>query len=124
MPYVSVGLAALNGWALFSIRRLRMLLSDFGRYCAIFAREPEKSIPDLAATAGVSEETALRQLEKMCRRRYFNGYIDHKRQCMVFAAPQADAVPDVVYCPGCGARNAVARTGDVCRYCGVPLEKQ
>jgi hypothetical protein len=123
MPYVSVGLAALNGLALLSIRRRHALLSDFRRYCAVFVREPGKSIPDLAATLGVPEETAMRQLEKMCKRRYFNGYIDYKRQCMVFTGSQDEATSDVVYCPGCGARNAIVRMGDVCRYCGVPLKK-
>ena len=124
MPYICVALAALNGWALLSIRRRHALLSDFRRYCAVFVREPEKSIPDLAATLGVSEETVMEQLKKMCKRRYFNGYIDHSRKCMVFAGQQEAAIPDVVYCPGCGARNVVAQMGDVCRYCGAPLKKR
>ena len=123
MPYVCVGLAALNGWALLSIRRRHALLSDFRRYCAVFVREPGKSIPDLAATLGVPEETVMRQLEKMCGRRYFNGYIDHSRSCMVFAGRQNEAAPDVVYCPGCWARNLVSQTGSACRYCGAPLKK-
>jgi hypothetical protein len=123
MPFVCFGLAALNGWALLSIRRRHALLSDFRRYCAVFVREPGKSIPDLAATLGVSEETVMRQLEKMCRRRYFNGYIDHSRSCMVFAGRQNETAPDVVYCSGCGARNLVSQTGDACRYCGAPLKK-
>ena len=123
MPYVCVGLAALHGWALLSIRRRHALLSDFRRYCAVFVREPGKSIPDLAATLGVSEETVMRQLEKMCRRRYFNGYIDHSRSCMVFARQQNETAPDVVYCSACGARNLVRQTGDACRYCGAPLKK-
>ena len=123
MPYVCAGFAALNGWALLSICRRHALISDFRRYCAVFVREPGKSIPDLAATLGVSEETVTRQLEKMCKRRYFNGYMDHGRICMVFAGQQEVAIPDVVYCPGCGARNVVKQTGDACRYCGAPLKK-
>ncbi len=123
MPFVCVGFAALNGWALFSIRRRHALLSDFRRYCAVFVQEPGKSIPDLAAALGVSEENVMHQLEKMCKRRYFNGYIDHSRKCMVFANRQDEAIPDVVYCYGCGARNVVAKTGEACRYCGAPLKK-
>ncbi len=123
MPFVCFGLAALNGWALLSIRRRHALLSDFRRYCAVFAREPDKSIPDLAAALGVSEDAAMTQLKKMCMRRYFNGYIDHSRKCMVFAGQQGEAIPDVVYCSGCGARNVIAQTGDACRYCGAPLKK-
>ncbi len=52
MPYACVGLAALNGWALVSIGRRRALLSVFRRYCAVFVKEPDKSIPDLAAAVG------------------------------------------------------------------------
>ena len=126
MPYVCVGLAALNGWALISIGRRRALLSDFRRYCAVFAREPDKSIPDLAAAVGVPAEKVMRQLEKMCRRGYFNGYIDHRTKQMVFSNyryPENTEKPDlnVIQCPGCGALNAIAKTGDGCRYCGAPL---
>ena len=129
MPYVCVGLAALNGWALVSIGRRRALLSDFRRYCAVFAREPDKSIPDLAAALGIPAEKVMLSLEKMCRRGYFNGYIDHRTKRMVFthySYPKDAEKPDlnVIQCPGCGALNVIEKTGDACRYCGTPLELQ
>ena len=129
MPYVCVGLAALNGWALVSIGRRRALLSDFRRYCAVFAREPDKSIPDLAAALGIPAEKVMLSLEKMCRRGYFNGYIDHRTKRMVFthySSPKDTEKPDlnVIQCSGCGALNAIEKTGDACRYCGTPLELQ
>ena len=119
MPFVCLGFAVLNVFLIRSCRKTKMLVKAFRLYSAYFSHEIEKSIPDAAKAFDIPVETALRQLQEMCRRGYFNGYIDHQRQCMVF--PEDKPGLTLAHCPGCGAATAIAKTGDTCRYCGAPL---
>ncbi len=127
MPWICFGLAFLHYLVIRSARKTKALIADFRLYCAVFAHSPEKSIPDLAETLNVPKEEAMKRLKEMCRRGYFNGYIDYSRQQMRFAsspAPKGAAENQpktVVYCPGCGARNAIVHSGDTCQYCESPL---
>ena len=120
MPYVAVGLTLLHVRMLLSAKRTGRLVRDFRAYCAVLAQEPDKSIPDLAATLNLPPREVEEQLKKMCGRSYFNGYIDFKRQRMVFPESEGEGIA-VVSCPGCGAANAVSSAAAVCRYCGAPL---
>ena len=128
MPLVCLGLAYLHYLLVKAARKTKELVADFRLYCAVFARTPDKSIPDLAAALNVSPDAAMSSLQEMCKRGYFNGYIDHVHKQMRFSCAPSSAANEqesqpvtVVYCPGCGARNAIARTGDTCRYCDAPL---
>lgn len=127
MPLVSLGLAALHYLLIRFCNRTSDLVLDFHLYCSFFAREQDKSIPALAAAMHEPEQHVMGQLKEMCRRGYFNGFIDYQQRRMIFSVPQEPADADaadvaaVAYCPGCGARNAVSRHGQPCRYCGAPL---
>ena len=125
LSFACLGLAALHWLIIRACRKTKDLELDFHLYCAIFANEPDKSIPEVAKAMKEPVSTVMSQLKEMCRRGYFNGYIDHRQQRMVFPAfrpePAKDQDLSVVQCPGCGAVTAVARTGDECRYCGAPL---
>ena len=120
MPFICLALAGLHIWLIVLIRRIHGLLQDFRLYCAVFAREPDKSIPDLAASLNLPEQAVMDRLQRMCRRGYFNGYIDYRLQRMIFDAPREQS--QVVYCPGCGARSVISRQGAACPYCGAPLQ--
>ena len=121
MPFVSLALGAAHLLLLRACRKTKKLIADFRLYCAVFAREPDKSVPDLAGTLGISLEEAMGRLQEMCRRGYFNGYIDHQKQRMQFYAAEDQQNLYVAYCPGCGAKTAIQQAGDACRYCGAPL---
>ena len=119
----------LSGWMrpvafaiplLLASRKTKRLIRDFRLYGPVLAHEPDKSVPQLAKTLNKPLEEVQGQLSEMCRRGYFNGYLDHQRQQLVFAA-QPQTPVHVRYCPGCGAKNAIKKTGDACRYCGAPL---
>ena len=101
-------------------RKTKRLIKDFRLFCPVLAHEPDKFVPQLAATLNKPLVEVKSQLIEMCRRGYFNGYLDHQRQQLVFAA-QSSSPLHVRYCPGCGAKNAIKKTGDACRYCGAPL---
>ncbi len=127
LPFILLGVAALHWLVVAACRKTKDLELDFHQYCAFFSRNPDKSIPELAKAIKEPENTVQRQLKEMCRRGYFNGYIDHRTQRMVFPhyrPPVDPEKPDlnVLQCPGCGAVNAIAKTGDICKYCGAPLE--
>ena len=128
LPFFCLGLAALHWLLIRACRRTKELELDFHLYCAIFAREPSKSIPEVAKAMKEPVSVVMKDLTEMCRRGYFNGYIDHRKQCMVFPhyVPEKTDKPEainlsVIQCPGCGAVNAIAKTGDACKYCGAPL---
>ena len=119
MPFICLGIAALNVRLIRYANRLSQLLKDFRLYCAVFAREPDKSIPDLAAALNLPAEDVLKRLQTMCKRGYFNGYIDFQQQRMLLDTAGGDS--KVISCPGCGARSAVSAPGGRCPYCGSPL---
>ena len=124
MPWICFGLAFPHYLIIRSARKTRALIADFRVYCAVFAQEPDKSIPEAAKALKEPVETVFRQLKEMCGRGYFNGYIDHRTQRMVFPGceqEQTGGGVTVVHCPGCGAPNAVSSGGGACRYCDAPL---
>ena len=127
LPFACLGIAAIHWMLIKFCRRTKDLELDFHLYCAIFAKEPNKSIAEVAKAMKEPVSVVMADLKEMCRRGYFNGYIDHRTKCMVFPhyRPPVNAEkPDVnvLQCPGCGAVNAIAQTGDACKYCGAPLE--
>lgn len=129
LPFFCLGLAALHWLAIRACRRTKDLELDFHLYCAIFAKEPNKSIKEVAKAMREPMSIVMKDLTEMCRRGYFNGYIDHRTECMVFPhyrPPENTENPEltVIHCPGCGAYTAIAKTGEACRYCGAPLEIQ
>ena len=120
MPFVCLFVAVLHILWLRHMGKTSALLRDFRLYCAVFAKEPEKSISDLSLALNRPIDEVMNRLQAMCRRGYFNGYIDHQRQCMQFSG-EAGAAAHAVYCPGCGAPGVAQASGGVCRYCGAPL---
>ena len=127
LPFFCLGLAALHWLAVKACRHTKELELNFHLYCAIFAREPNKSIQEVAKAVKEPVSSVMADLKEMCRRGYFNGYIDYRTECMVFPhyrPPENAEKPDlnVLQCPGCGAVNAIAKTGEACKYCGAPLE--
>lgn len=127
LPFACLGIAALHWLIIRACRRTKDLELSFHLYCAVFAHETDKSIPEVAKAVKEPVSVVMKDLTEMCRRGYFNGYIDHRTQRMVFPSFQSPPkTPDdpkltVTQCPGCGAVNAIAKTGDACRYCGAPL---
>ena len=97
-------------------------LQDFRRFTAFFAAQTEKSIPALAASLNRPEAEVISRVEDLCRKGYFNGFVDHRTRSLCFYADDpANSRLTVSCCPGCGAKTAVANQGGVCRYCGSPL---
>ena len=122
MPFLCLFLAFLHFLLIRSARITKQLIADFRVYCAIFAKEPDKSIPEMAKTVNAPLSAVQDQLKKMCRRGYFNGYIDYQSQRMVFPGGETDGGDvTILHCPGCGAPNAVSDKGGTCRYCDAPL---
>ena len=120
MPFVCVAMAALHFLLIRKCRKTKALVRDFRLYSSVLAKEPNRSIVEMAKTLNIPAETAAANVQEMCRRGYFNGYLDHQAQRMVFNHQQPQG--NVVYCPGCGARNSVSRNGGACRYCDSPLQ--
>jgi len=120
MPFICLGLAALHGLLIWSASGMKELIRDFRLYSAALARDADKSILGLSQRLGLPLETVLQRLQKMCRRGYFNGFLNLRDQCLCLHTDEPLS-QQVVYCPGCGAGNAVSRAGGVCRYCGSPL---
>ena len=124
MPFVCIALAAVHFLLLRSCRKTKALVHDFRLYCSALAQIPDHSVTEMASILGVPADTAAKKLQEMCRRGYFNGYMDHKKQRMIFNGAFSETQLNVVYCPGCGARNAVSSAGGNCRYCDAPLSRQ
>ncbi|MDO5325704.1 MAG: hypothetical protein Q4G00_03170 [Clostridia bacterium] len=120
MPFVCIGMAALNFLLIIKCRKTKALVRDFRLYCAVLAKQPEHSIDKMAQVLNIPVETAAANVQEMCRRGYFNGYLDHQARRIVFHHQQPQV--NVVYCPGCGARNSVSGNGGSCRYCDSPLQ--
>ena len=121
MPFVALGLAALHGRLALSCRETKRLATDFRVYCAALAREQDKSLPELAAALNLPLGEVTEKIGEMCRRGYFNGYVDHRDKRLVFSDDDEPEGLRVASCPGCGAKTAVQPSGGVCRYCGAPL---
>lgn len=121
LPFFLLGLAALHGLLLRSFRRTRELVLDFDIACSVLAHEPDHAVAPIAKALKVPPEKAMASLQEMCRRGYFNAYLDHAKQELVFYTPPTPKEPQVVFCPGCGARSAIAVPGEPCPYCGAPL---
>ena len=122
IPFVCLALAALHGLLIWSAGRRKGLIDDFRLYCAMLAKSEDKSVVRLTEKLNLPLQTVLDQLEKMCRRGYFNGYLDYQDQCIHFSSVDAPQ-EQVVVCPGCGARNNVHGPVGQCRYCGAPLTR-
>ena len=120
MPFVCVAMAALHFLLIRKCRKTKALVRDFRAYCAVLSGNSDHSLPRLAQTLNIPAETVAANVQEMCRRGYFNGYLDHQAQRIVFNNQQPQV--NVVYCPGCGARNSVSGNGGVCRYCDSPLQ--
>ncbi len=125
MPFLCLGMALLHYLLIRFSGKTKQLIADFRVYCVVFASEPDKSIPEMAKAVNETLSAVMEKLKEMCRRGYFNGYIDYRTQRMVFPSfgqEQTDGGSvTVIHCPGCGAPNAVASAGGVCRYCDAPL---
>lgn len=131
---------ALAVWGVFLVIRgakRRKLIRLFREYAAGFACDPLHSIDQLAASKGITVQTAKKNILEMIQRGYFwNAHIDLDRNYLVFGQqinsshPTASSPASVhssmeficVPCQGCGATNAV-RKGVVkeCDFCGKPL---
>ena len=121
MPFVCLALAALHGLLLNASGKTSALIGDYRLYSAVLARDPDRSVQELSNALDVSSQKVTDQLQRMCRRGYFNGYLDHQQQKMQLFQPQDPTNLRVVYCSGCGAKNALTRAGGTCRYCSAPL---
>ena len=116
MPFILIGLAAVHFLMIRASKRTRKLIGDFRYYAAFLARN--KSIAALSEKVGESQQEVEQKLILMCRRGYFKGQVDLANDRM-----KLDSEPCAARCPGCGAVTKIYRSGDVCRYCGNPLEK-
>ena len=110
-------LAILNFFLIRKSKRTRRLIRDFRYYSSILAQD--KSVDALVRAVYEPEDEVLSKLMKMCRRGYFQGDIDMTTNMLVFNKPLSGYV---ARCPGCGATTKIYKTGDICRYCGNPLE--
>ena len=95
-------------------------------------------IPDMAAILNQPEDKVRRNLEKLCKKKYFNdAYVDNKAKLFVRknqmnqkignpsftkTVKRTDAELVTVKCKGCGGINKIQRgaVGE-CEYCGSPI---
>ena len=115
MPFIFIGLAVAHFLLIRVSKRTRRLVSDFRYYAAVLAKN--KSIAELSKTVKEPQEEVEKKLILMCRRGYFNGHADLANDCL-----KLHSEPCAARCPGCGATTKIFKNGDVCRYCGNPLE--
>lgn len=115
--------AALHIWMILSARRKKRMEEDFRHFSAFFSTQTEKSIPALAQSLARPEDEIVSRVEALCKKGYFNGFVDHRTRRLCFYGDDDAANPQLTVsrCPGCGAKTAVADQGGVCRYCGSPL---
>lgn len=122
------------------------LIKNFKKYVAMLSNDPSGSISNLASALGTEEETVIKNLDKMIKKKYFaNAYIDRDQNRLCFPnreqAPSTDtdsyqgdlneppqsaptaAQMTTVVCKGCGGVNAVQK-GCVaeCEYCGSSIQ--
>ena len=117
MPFILIGLAAVHFLIIRVSKRTRELVSDFQYYAALLATN--KSISALSKKVKEPQEEVEKKLILMCKRGYFKGRVDLANDCL-----KLDSEPCVARCPGCGATTRIYKRGDVCRYCGNPLETE
>lgn len=121
------------------------LIKNFKKYVALLSNDPTGSISNLASALGTEEETVIKNLDKMIKKKYFaNAYIDRDQNCLCFPnreqAPLTDMAPHqgdrnepqsapaaaqmtTVVCKGCGGVNAVQKGCVVeCEYCGSSIQ--
>ena len=120
-PYIVIGIvllviAALMIVLLFSFRKTRNRVKGFRYYANALVHD--KSITNLSANVGEPKEEITKKLQQMCRRGYFDGYVDIKGDRLVLTEGGGAYAAK---CPGCGAKTTIYKTGDCCRYCGIPL---
>ena len=122
IPFICLGIAALNFLMVRSFRRTKALIADFRLYSSVWSGSGSKSVRDVATKLKKDPELIRERILEMCRRGYYSGQFDFNEQAVVFN----DAVtgPSIRQCPGCGATNTVQKTGDKCVYCGSPLKKE
>ena len=115
MPVILIGLAAVHFLIIRVSKRTRELVSDFQYYAALLAKD--KSISALSKKVKEPQKAVEKKLILMCKRGYFKGQVDLTNDCL-----KLHSEPCVARCPGCGATTKIFKNGDVCRYCGNPLE--
>ena len=115
MPFILVGLTAVHFLIIRVSKRTRELVSDFRYYATVLAKN--KSIALLSRKVKEPQEEVEKKLILMCKRGYFRGQVDMANDCL-----RLYSEPCVARCPGCGATTKIYRNGDICRYCGNPLE--
>ena len=110
----------------------------YREYKEIAEASQDGFIPDMAAILSQPEDKVRRNLEKLCKKKYFNdAYVDNKAKLFVRkdqmnqkignpsftkTVKQTDAELITVKCKGCGGINKIQRgaVGE-CEYCGSPI---
>lgn len=118
----------------------------YERYITVAASSPTGSLDDMAAAIGETFDDTSRNIQSLIDAGLLeNSYIDQMQRCLVSpivgstcqtrrmqsstnvntAQPAKAAKPKVktVKCPNCGGVNNVTEgAGNICEYCGSPLE--
>lgn len=115
-------LAILGLWKVYSAFRTDQLQKRFRLYSSFFSESSQKSVAGLSAALNLPRERVLSDLQEMCSRGYFDGFLDMQSECLIFhRAGNEQKNGNVVQCPGCGAVNHIQNEGQHCRYCDTPL---
>lgn len=122
---------------LLGIQTLR-LQKIYREYKEVAEGSKDGFIPEMAAVLGQPEDKVRRNLEKLCKKKYFeDAYVDNKANLFVRKkqmsqkignpsftkkAEQASVEIVTVKCKGCGGVNKIRRgaVGE-CEYCGSPI---
>ena len=98
------------------------------KYIRTIVNQGHTTIDNIAANAGVTYETALKDLHQMIEHGYLGGcYIDEANREIVFLKTQTtyniSENRKVVSCKNCGANTSVSiGRATECEYCGTPIE--
>ncbi len=108
--------------------KTKVLINLFKKYVYIISSTNDGSLSNLAASLGKSENTVLKNLQKMIDRLYFpNAHIDHRKKEIMIAGKSLDKLKlsnaEMSKCRNCGAYGINVREDDnYCEYCGTLLK--
>jgi len=126
-------------WLFVISRRMQATGARYRKYIALVVNQEQTSIDAIAAAMGVSYGEAVKELQQMIDRGYFEGaHIDAgSREIHLAKAPPPPVIAEapempipagipiqerVVACNSCGANNRVSGQVGECEYCGSPLQ--
>jgi hypothetical protein len=134
---IIIGLAMIVGGVLVlrKASKTKKTAAKYKKYIDIVVNQNTRSIDNIAATAGLSYDVAVKDLQDMINIGYLkDAYVNKGSREIILKQNEPEAYTQAstndlantqkiaVRCPGCGANNivVVGRVSE-CEYCGTPI---